>query len=299
MVPLLLDYLAKVLFAFRWQEMRFQMTFLRLLALFFTVPAFAGTVDVFSAGSRPTKAVTVLVHGLNNQPAKMSELKDVLLGEGRTVVLVGLTGHVQDPEAFAHVRFDDWREDVRRAYAKAKGIADSLNVPVELVAYSLGGLVNVNLLLRADLTYDRVVLLAPAISVKSMVKSVKLLEFLDDSFMIPSANHPSYRASSGTTLAAYRALFFGLYDNDMYDDWSRANVPTLVLVDPKDELVSASGLRELMGRYSLDQWRLEQIDASGTELDPSYRHLIITEESVGKPTWRDMIGQIVSHLNGN
>ena len=65
-------------------------------------------------------------------------------------------------------------------------------------------------------------------------------------------------AHSRTPIAAYNALFETL-DHFESHLGPRLNLPTLVVMDPGDELVSLGGIRKLAETHNLDQWRFHPV----------------------------------------
>jgi len=71
-------------------------------------------------------------------------------------------------ESFQTVTYRLWLEEIYTAYLKVRQRAYKKRVPVFFVGFSLGGLMGCNLLLlQHDVSYDRMVLFAPALSINA------------------------------------------------------------------------------------------------------------------------------------
>ena len=139
--------------------------------------------------------------------------------------------------------------------------------------------------------------LAPAAALNWTSQLVRALNAFGEDFLVPSASNATYRAScEGTSMAAYNALFDSLRATQE-SGLGKSKAPTLVLIDPKDELVSGPGLAELIEFNALNEWRLEQVSNRGATLERgAYHHLIIDEPSVGSEEWKRIQTLIRKHL---
>lgn len=248
-------------------------------------------------GVPAAKAVVVLVHGLNLKPAKMNALADFLRASGADVLPVTLSGHGGGMEEFKKVTRGIWIQEMRDAFERAERRAKENNAPVYFVGYSLGALAGLDALNAAadrEIRCGKMVLLAPAISIRDRSYLLKLLGSFP-ALVIPSLSPADYRAHGGTPMAAYKALFQSVASLEK-EGMARFNVPTLVLVDPEDELVSAEGILKIMGQFRLDQWRMMEVSNAGSPLKKKYHHLIVDENALGADQWRQMQAAIKDHL---
>lgn len=254
------------------------------------------SVRVWKIADHP-RAVAIVVHGLNTLPAKMAALENTLQKDDVDVLRVTLSGHNGNPEVFKLVSSTRWKSDLARGYQVAKARAAQLGVPLYYLGFSLGGLIGMDFLNdpAEDAHFDRIVLIAPALAVNGVSRWVKALNLFGN-VMVPSANVREYRANKeGTPLAAYNALFESLAVIENAD-FRRAQVPTLVFLDKRDEMVSASGIEDLIQKRNLREWRTSYIYNTKSLLESSFHHLMIDELSMGKENWKLMKEQILEHL---
>lgn len=252
--------------------------------------------------------VALVIHGLNLRPERMSPLADVLRQWGLTVVFCSLRGHganyqphpdcASDGARLATLRqvsYTGWRSEIEVAYQAAAALAQTADLPLFLVAFSLGGLLGCDLLATAPtVQFDRMVLLAPALALRTFGHWPGWLARWP-AFTLRSFAPRAYRANPATSIAAYSALYSALRNLHRHAG-PRLNVPTLVLMNPQDELLSLSGIRRFMQRTHLSQWRLQLVNKKPLRRELAFRHLIIDEESVGPHAWQTMLAQIKAHL---
>ena len=107
--------------------------------------------------------------------------------------------------------------------------------------------------------------------------------------------HKSYLANDGTSIAAYNALFemYAHLENSLNP---KINIPTVVFIDKQDELISFSGLQNMIQDQNLYQWNIHPVKKDKTATKIKMHHLIIDEVSVGKNMWREIVDVTITHL---
>lgn len=247
------------------------------------------------------RGVALVIHGLNLRPEKMNPIVSVLNQAGIDVLNLSLHGHggnyvsrshtdeeEQRLESFRTVTYEMWSNEVYRAYQRVKKKADRKKVPVFFVGYSLGALLGCNLLAsHPDVSFDRMVLFAPALNVTIESYLLKALAPFP-ALVIDSLSPKSYRSNDGTPMAAYKALFEAVtnFEKSISD---RLNVPTIVFIDEKDELVSCSRLKEMIAQKKLDRWKVHSIQKDDHVDNRTAHHLVIDEDSTGRNTWKHIV----------
>lgn len=260
------------------------------------------------AAGGPLRGIALVVHGLNQRPQCMAPLIDLLAERGIGCLGLVLAGHgdnyIRNPglslaaarlASFQRVGPGLWQGAAAAAYALARTVSERAGVPLYLAAYSLGGLVVCDLMAHDDTVhFDRMVLLAPALAIRPWTRALRLLAGWPR-WVFPSFAPPTCRANlRGTPIAAYNAVFalvahFGAHAG------ARLDVPTLLLVDPADEMVSAPGLTGLIAAKCWRQWRIEPVYKTPPALG-QYHHLLVGQQAVGDATWARMAGMIAGHF---
>jgi len=96
-------------------------------------------------------------------------------------------------------------------------------------------------------------------------------------------------------VAGYNALFEAI-EHFKKNMAAKLNVPTLIFIDTRDELVSHRRLKRIIKNGELHQWRLHPLKKSKTGAKGKMHHLIVDESSIGKDAWNEMRGRIIHHL---
>lgn len=251
--------------------------------------------------SEKPKAVAMMIHGLNLKPSAMDPLARYLADGGIEVLRVELSGHKSsagtDDPAFSKVTARAWLDEALSAYRECSEKARARKVPLFFVGFSLGGLLGELILNQGQErhAFERVVLLAPAISVRPLAYLVRPLFLLGNEFVLGSVNDPAYRANSGTPMAAYRATF-ELQEQLEATAFKWSNVPTLVLIDPDDEFVSFSGIERITREHSLTEWRMLLLSTEDSRLEQKRHHLIVDEPAMGTAEWSRVKEAIQKHF---
>jgi pimeloyl-ACP methyl ester carboxylesterase len=255
------------------------------------------------------KGVALVIHGLNLRPDRMQPLISTLTGAGIDVLGLSLRGHGENfhhgngvdedtarLDAFKNASFQLWMNEAYLAYLQLKERGREKGVPLFLAAFSLGGLIGLDLFAaNADVEFDKVVLLAPAIRLHAPVYLERVLSPFPR-LVIPSMAPKAYLANKkGTPIAAYNALFDAL---DRFDDTAgqKLNVPTLIFIDERDEFIPLEKLEKLVEEKRWHRWTFYIVAKDASVRDKPFYHHIIDASSVGKTVWRDMMAAAVSHL---
>ena len=252
--------------------------------------------------------VALVIHGLNLKPDKMESIIALLTHSCIDVLNLSLRGHGKNyvqkanvdgskarMETFKKVSYEYWIKETHRAYGLAWKRSREIQVPLFLIGFSLGGLMGTTLFASyPDVYFNRMVLLAPALHIYKIYYLAKLLSPFPR-LVIPSFFIKSYCSNRGTPVAAYNALFEAIehFNKNMA---SKLNVPTLIFIDTRDELVSYRRLKRIIKNGGLHQWKLHPVIKSTTGAKEKMHHLIIDESSIGKNAWNERRGLIIHHL---
>ena len=255
------------------------------------------------------KGVALVIHGLNLRPDRMQPIISKLTESGIDVLALSLRGHGENYthgdgtaedqarlDAFKNVSYQLWINEAYLAYLQLKERAEEKGVPLFLTAFSLGGLIGLELFAsNPDVRFDRSVLFAPAIRLHAKIYLERVLSPFPR-LVIPSMAPRTYLANKkGTPIAAYNALFDGL-DRFNKNAGQKLNVPTLVFIDQQDEFIPIRKLKELVEDQGWDQWQFYIVEKDKSAGDETFYHHIIDASSTGKTVWQDMMKTAVNHL---
>ena len=232
------------------------------------------------------KAITLVAHGLNMKPAGMLPITQWLNEGGSDVYLVKLSGHHEDSIHIRKINSTLWEQEMLYAYTIAKEKANKYNLPLYFVGYSLGALLGqaIGLSLKDTKTFDKQILIAPATAVRRRSYVLKLFSFIHKKILFPSFTPSPYRANNFLPFAAFEVLF----NNEkklIEAQYHTLNIPTLIFIDPKDELISYKKLVKLLRLFNLSNYEIITLDSNLKVRKSKYHHLIVSEETMGTQNW--------------
>ena len=252
--------------------------------------------EIMTQGATPRGWVLV-AHGMNLKPSRMQPLADAVCNaeSGLACRILTLEGHEEGiPSRMRQVTAASWKatmlEEIRwiRQQAGKK--------PVFFLGFSLGSLMGAWAMQQFEENpFERAVLLAPPIETHAYARLAALIPG-PSHWTLPSRNHPEYRANSGTSLGAYRALF-AIQDELRNAEPRGRQDDVLVLVNPDDELVSARKLRRRAEKSGWSRWQIEDVLTLRPSLSPVYQHLFIDEPSMGSEAWEHLVSRIRSQIH--
>lgn len=255
------------------------------------------------------KGVALAIHGLNLRPDRMQPVISKLTESGIDVLGLSLRGHGNNYthgngsdedqarlESLKNVSYQSWINESYLAYLMLKERGAEKGVPLFLIAFSLGGLIGLDLFAsNPDVQFDKLVLFAPAIRLHAIIYLERLLSPFPR-LVLPSMAPKTYLANKkGTPIAAYNALFEGL-NRFNKNAGSKINVPTLIFIDGQDEFIPLMKLKELVEEKRWTQWQFYIVEKDKSAQGKTFYHHIIDAYSTGKLVWQDMIKAAVNHL---
>lgn len=243
------------------------------------------------------KSVALVAHGLNLKPSKMNSLSELLNKNGVDVLRVSLAGHRGSKREGLFTTHRGWRNEFQAHYCLAEKRAKELNVPLHFLGFSLGALIGVDFLnTQNNHMVSKMALISPATDVHWYSKIPGKLGWLGGKISLPSKNLKEYRSQPSTSLASYRSMKKS--QNSLEEiNLPSLNIPTLVFVDPDDELVSLKNLKKRIKKNSLDNWKTKPISNKGSTLKKTYHHLVVDKQSMGPHQWEIVKKDITDHFN--
>src|SRR5690606_26475982 len=192
---------------------------------------------------------------------------------------VRLTGHGEDAHLLASVQKEKWEEDVREGYQ----LLAANYASIYLVGYSIGAALGLNIL-SDDVKFEKMILMAPAIAPRSYVKLLRYLTPIFPKFPLYSIAPNGYHANPYLPLKIY-GILYELHSSLTNRKFAHANVPTIVVMDEKDETMDLQDIKKMIGRYGLNQWKLILLDSKLCVEHVKFHHLIVDEKAMGKKNW--------------
>ena len=180
-------------------------------------------------------------------------------------------------------------EDVGPALECTDSLSRLNSLPTCFIGYSLGGLVGASIEYNYKYTFDKYLLLAPAIRLRNLPKiSIRLMSPFPN-LIIKSRAPEDYREYCGMPVAAHKAMLTGMKR-------LKKENPTLtncvIIVDKKDPGVSAKKLsrfaKQANATILLIEKKKEDCEFCGIQ------HLIIDENSLGQAT--EIVSRAIASL---
>lgn len=249
----------------------------------------------FSTENAP-RGVFLVAHGLNLRPSALDPLCGFLASRGYHSYRMTLKGH-NEPVTNA---FDvaDWQRELVTSYTTARARFPGL--PVYVLGFSIGGLLLTNMFdTNPSLpTPHGMILLAPAISLNTLIDVSTALQIPPPlTWSIPNLAPRAYRRYELTPLFWYsNALALYTTMDSIKNEARLKQIPTLIVLNPKDELVSEGGTRRWVEEHHLaPEWRIETIHPDTPERFLK-EHVILDRKSLGAAEWKKlqlMIGEFL------
>lgn len=249
-------------------------------------------------GRLPIRGVSMVVHGLNTNPHQMENLTAVLQDLHQDVYFIRLSGHRNSMEEFQKVSRDIWLNQLEEAYQIAKRRASNNQVPLNYLGFSLGGLLNLDMMSAKRLPYpafNKMILFAPAITVTWYTNLLKTLFVFHDTSLFPAPGTDDGMAYLHAPVGGYRGMFDSI--NALKDaQYKFINVPTLVFMHHKDEAVNFRGIQGVIEDYHLTKWKLVPIDNGKEGHRGNNHHVIVQEKQLGAQGWKNVKKRIKAFL---
>jgi esterase/lipase len=248
-----------------------------------------------SSRHEPPAFCVVVAHGLNVRPEAMKEIVALLLSMRAQVFLLRLSGHGSTSTNLQEIGQDVWKDEFFDTVSEAQTSARNYDIPLHFVGYSLGCLVcEYAMASSASALFDKKIFLAPATHLRRRSRLLSFFSFLPDNFTIPSLTPKDIRARQRLPLKFYRNMFEMeryIHSSDFHDA-----TPTLIVIDPEDELISVGAIRRSSQNFSHQTIEILNYASPGTS---TFHHLIINEHSCGAKNWKRMTTKIQTFLEVN
>ncbi len=229
----------------------------------------------------------IILHGLNNNSTTWDEFESVMEARGFITIRITLPGH------------GEIRDEGRSFTAALKSFDEKLKPHVQepyvVVAYSLGALFFQNWLLgRKENLPLRQVLLAPALYLRNEKWIRKVISSLHPKLPIPSI--------APREIMLYKSLFVWEYQNLLggmtrfHFDSHPTPVPSLVIIDPKDELIDAERLKEKWEEKNPGQERVYFLNRPNQKWGLSNHHILFHSKYFEGKEWGIFIHKIENFL---
>lgn len=190
-----------------------------------------------------TRPRILFFHGLNNNADSFKPIMQFFQARGFETELIVLPGHAENRQEAR-----DFKNSLMIFDRKMKAYE---NEPYYAVAFSHGALY-LQLWMEKNPAHKplKQVLLAPALYIHKQNLIKKLLNVLPSFLFIKSLSPKDFRRYEIMNVWEYRILVHGMVT--LQKMRSSFRVPTMVMIDPKDELVDAKTLKQEIEKKNAD-----------------------------------------------
>lgn len=227
----------------------------------------------------------IILHGLNNNSTTWDEFEDAMKTRGFTrTVRITLPGHGELRD-----EGKTFEEALRKFDEK---ILPHVQEPYVVVAYSLGALFFENWLVgRTENLPLKQVLLAPCLYLRRQKLVRQIMNSLHPKLPIPSIAPRDIMLYKTLFVWEYRNLLGGL--ERIQKNLQMINVPGLVIIDPKDELIDAAKLKS--------EWKAGDVfylKRPAQKWGPSNHHILFHSKYFTPDEWDLYLSKIETFLKG-
>lgn len=227
----------------------------------------------------------LIIHGLNNNPSSFGPIQGHFKDQGFDVVFITLPCHGQERNE---------AKDFKTAFAVFDmKMREEIVENYSVLAFSHGALY-LQLWLEKNPHMKPLcqILLAPALYVQRYEKLTRAFRLLPSFFPIKSFSPKAFRKYQTLTVKEYRILFEGI--NTFQKHKAGFKIPTLLIVDPLDELIDVPKLRDELVKNEKVDFREWQRDYLKTGI--GRHHILFHPDYFEKNDWEKFTGDLREFL---
>ena len=229
----------------------------------------------------------IIIHGLNNNLDGFLPLAQSLNSLGYKTEILCLPGHGENREG---AKSDD---EAMRCFDQR--MQELMKAPYSVIAFSQGALY---LQLWLDKNPSSLpqsqILLAPALFIRHLEFLNGLMSRLPNFFYILSQTPKKLRRYNQLYVWEYRNLFRKAKQYQSIDKTMR--IPTLILIDPKDEVVDAKRIKQELENRNTDT-KIEYFERNYLRgRRPGKYHILFNPEYFSASDWKSFIARIDKFL---
>ena len=236
--------------------------------------------------------ILLCAHGLNQNPSALKILLEDLTKLGFKTYLLHLPGHFGEMD-YSSLKAKDYYEAHKSSYDY---LVQKYNQPIYFLGYSFGGLIGVHHFDHCP--FEKMILLAPAIKLHGYTTLLKaVVPYLSRIKSIALGSdevEARYRYHNNGVPAEIYSSFFTIYSQNKFKDKSLAKKSeALVMIHPRDELVSSWKLRRWVTKKT--RWKFKTLDNKEAPFR-RYNHLCFDPMTLGVDSYNTLLKDIKEFL---
>lgn len=202
---------------------------------------------------------------------------------GDNVVVYGLcfSGHqtnVSNPQRKPWA--DLWLAEMVEAIQTVQRYSEESRLPLCFLGYSLSCVVFLNAYANMSVSFDRIVLLAPPLTMRWSYRFIEIMARLGLT-KLPSLNLPQFRVHRFLPLSYYCGLFQLVRKLEGRQDLPKS---VIIIMDPGDRMVDIQALKIWIARRRL-RWPIIPL-ITGEKLFGTIRHLVTVKSNIGEASYK-------------
>jgi alpha-beta hydrolase superfamily lysophospholipase len=233
--------------------------------------------------SRPPRKIIIL-HGLNNHARAFDNLRDELHNIGFETEQVILPCHGENRKE---------AQDFETAYKVFdERFSPLTNEPYFVIAFSTGAMY-LQLWMQRNESHRPLaqVLLAPALYINNQKILSYLVHKLPKNFFIKSFSPKEFRRYQFMHTWEYKILIEGI--TEFAKNHKRYPIKTLVMIDEKDELVSAKNLEKALREENNSQVKFIKLSRPYLRRTIGQHHIIFHRDYYNADDWKELLNSIL------
>lgn len=236
-----------------------------------------------SSNLSPALPKIILIHGMNNNQECFFPLREALQAEGFRVEMIVLPNHGSHREEVrdldqALVLFDE-------------SLSSHLHEPYHVIAFSQGAQYFQLWMQKFQRPLPQsYILLAPAVFIRYFGIINRIFEILPAQFFILSQMPRVFRRYDKLYIWEYHLLMQGV---KLFQQGSIPFKPSLVIIDPKDELVDSKAVTRHYRGLGSEVWELKRKKLKKTL---GKHHIIFHPDYYQAEEWKEFISRMKSSL---
>lgn len=223
----------------------------------------------------------LFVHGLNTTPKIFNDLAAACEARNILICRPHLKGHDPSQALPETIKAADWVNGIHDAMNQNKHVTEWI-----AVGYSLGGLVIANMALKKPKLFQRIVLLAPALSLKFYAHLPRMILFTD--IRLKSFTPAHIRAHNKLSTDYFSALY-ALRRETRRMIRDRKELPQMtIIMSCHDELISYHGTRKLAQKMGAEFISVKKKRKNIAD----WGHLIVMRKHLHESDWNLILSKI-------
>lgn len=243
-------------------------------------------MNVYKSKNRICKSFVIFVPALNIKEEKYLSLIEEFQNNDSDVIFISINNFENDKDTTIQKITNEFLESYKERIK-------SKEIPIYFIGFSFGALFGLYLLQNysTDIKFDKMVLVAPAISFRIIFNISKNISAIPLDFSIISITPKIYRIFNKIPIFIYR-IISEFNKNLRKEKFRILNIPTKIFISHRDEVISYRGIQNLIFKYNLSNWDIIKIKKEKNKGIKDFYHLIADKNTMNEKDWLLFISEV-------